>query len=54
MLSNAPAQNVRQYRKFMKESGNESLLRTLSLKKLPSIPGSSDFVEQLKTKFFEK
>ena len=30
------------------------MLRTLSLKKLPSIPGSSDFVEKLKTKFFEQ
>jgi hypothetical protein len=38
----------------MKESGDKSLSRTLSLKKLPSIPGSSDFVEKLKTKFFEQ
>jgi len=54
MLSKNHDQNVRQYRKFMKESEDESLLRTLSLKKLPSIPGSSDFVEKLKTKFFEQ
>lgn len=54
MLSNAPNQQVRQYLKFMGESEDESLLRKLSLKKLPSILGDSDFINKIKTDFFEQ
>lgn len=54
MLSNDPEQSVRKYRNFMGEGEEESLLRTLSLKKLPSILGDNDFVETIKNRFFEQ
>lgn len=54
MLSNDPDQEVSQYRKFMGESEDESLLRTLSLKKLPSVLGDSDFIDKIKNRFFEQ
>lgn len=54
MLSNDPDKGVRQYQKFMGESEDECLLRTLSLKKLPSILGDSDFIDKIKSIFFEQ
>ena len=54
LLSNIPDQEIRQYQKFMGESEDESLLRTFSLKKMPSILGNKDFINEIKNKFFEK
>nr|WP_319493314.1 transposase [uncultured Desulfobacter sp.] len=54
MLSGTPAQEVRQYQKFMGETEDESLLRTFSLKKMPSILGNKDFINKIKNNFFEK
>jgi putative transposase len=54
MLSKDPKQQVRRYRTYMSENEDESLLSMLSLKKLPAILGTSKFVENLKTRFFEK
>ncbi|MDB4303544.1 transposase, partial [Desulfosarcina sp.] len=49
-----PMQRIRKYRAFMAEAEDETLLRTLSLKKLPSILGDNDFVNKLKNKFFKQ
>lgn len=38
----------------MGEIEDESLVRTLTLKKLPSILGDIDFVEKIKNRFFEQ
>lgn len=38
----------------MGECEEESLLRTLSLKKLPSILGDNHFVETIKNRFFDR
>lgn len=38
----------------MGESEDESLLRTFSLRKVPSILGDSDFINKLKNIFFEQ
>ena len=46
-------QRIRKYRAFMAEAEDETLLRTLSLKKLPSILGDHDFVNKLKNKLFK-
>lgn len=54
MLSNDPEQGIRQYQKFMCESEDKSLLRILSLKKLPSILGDSNFIDKIKNNFFEQ
>ena len=54
MLSTKPDQRVRQYRNFMGEGEDETLLRTLSLKKLPSVLGDNDFIEKIKNRFFEQ
>lgn len=53
MLGKDPKQQIRQYRTYMGEDEDESLLSVLSLKKLPAILGDSQFVEKLKTRFFE-
>lgn len=42
------------YRRFMNEAERESFLKTMSLKKLPSVLGSSDFIDMIKAKFFER
>lgn len=54
MLDKDPQQREKRYRAFMGEDEDESLLRILSLKKLPSILGDSQFVDRLKSRFFEQ
>jgi len=54
MLAKEPQQREKSYRAFMGEDEDESLLRIFSLKKLPSILGDSQFVDQLKSRFFER
>ena len=49
-----PMQRIRKYRAFMAEAEDETLLRTLSLKKRPSILGNNDYVNKLKNKFFKQ
>ena len=49
-----PMQSIIKYRAFMAEAEDETLLRTLSLKKLPSILGNNDLVNELKSKFFKQ
>jgi REP element-mobilizing transposase RayT len=52
MLAREPQQRVTQYRTFMGEDEDDTLLRMLSFKKLPSLLGNLQFIESLKTKFF--
>ena len=47
-------QRIKKYRAFMAEAEDETLLRTLSLKKLPSILGNNDYVNKLENKFFKQ
>lgn len=54
MLDKEPQQRGKRYRAFMGEDEDDSLLRILSLKKLPSILGDSQFVDRLKSRFFEQ
>lgn len=54
MFSKGPEQRMRKYSTFMGENEDESLLRTMRLKKLPSILGNSEFVDKLKNNFFEQ
>ena len=54
MLAKEPEQRQKRYRAFMGEEENETLLRILSLKKLPSILGDNQFINTLKARFFEK
>jgi putative transposase len=54
MLAKESYQRPKRYRAFMGEDEDDTLLRTLSRKKLPSILGDSQFVNALKAKFFEK
>ena len=54
MLDQDPQQREKRYRAFMGEDEDESLLRILSLKKLPAILGDSQFVDRLKSRFFEQ
>ena len=52
MLSIDMKQGIRQCQKFLGESEDISLLRTLSLKKLPSILGN--VIAKIKNIFFEQ
>ena len=54
MLAKESEQRQKKYRAFMGEEENETLLRILSLKKLPSILGDNQFINTLKARFFEK
>jgi putative transposase len=54
MLTKEPAQRQKRYRAFMGKEENETVLRILSLKKLPSILGDKQFINTLKARFFEK
>jgi REP element-mobilizing transposase RayT len=54
MLEKAPEKRAKRYREFMNEKEDGCLLRTLSKKKLPSILGDNQFVDNLKTRFFEQ
>ena len=54
MLAKEPEQRQKRYRAFMGEEENETLLRILSLKKLPSILGDNQFINTLKARFFER
>ena len=53
ILSKVPGERIKKYRKFMKEEEDESFLRMFNMKKLPSILGDSQFVEKIKTGFFQ-
>ena len=48
-----PKQQIKGYRAFMAEDENESFLKKMSLKKLPSVLGEQAFVRMIKDKFFE-
>ena len=54
MLAIQPGQRDKKYRVFMRADEDEILLRVLSLKKLPTILGDNQFVDKLKSKFFEQ
>ncbi len=54
MLSKEPDQRITKYKTFMGEIEDESLVRALTLKKLPAILGDIDFVEKIKNRFFEQ
>lgn len=54
MLAREAGQQQKAYRTFMGEAENQTLLRTLSLKKLPSILGDNQFINKLKAKYFER
>jgi REP element-mobilizing transposase RayT len=54
MLTKNRQERVKRYRAFMGEADDATLLRILSLKKLPSILGDNQFVDRLKRRFFEQ
>jgi putative transposase len=54
MLKKDPRQREKRYRAFMGEDEDDTLLRILSLKKLPSILGDNQFVDRLKSRFLEQ
>ena len=54
MLARQAGHQQKEYRRFMGEAENETLLRTLSLKKLPSMLGDNQFISKLKAKYFER
>jgi REP element-mobilizing transposase RayT len=54
MLAKGPGQRQSRYRAFMGEDEDESFTRIMSLKKVPSILGDSQFIERVKNKFFEQ
>lgn len=53
MLSKDLKQQLRMYRAFMAEEENESFLRTINMKKLPSVLGDNHFVDRIKEQFFK-
>jgi len=54
MLDKESQQKETRYRTFMGEDEDESFLRILSLKKMPSIIGERQFVDRIKSRFFER
>ncbi len=54
MLTKNRQERAKRYRAFLGEAEDDTLLRILSLKKLPSILGDNQFVDQLKGRFFEQ
>ncbi|MFW6357385.1 MAG: transposase [bacterium] len=49
-----PGQAVSAYRRYTAQEDEGEITRIFSLKKLPSILGSSEFVERIKERFFER
>lgn len=54
MISEEPGQQVQRYRAFMAEDEDESFLRIMNLKKLPSVLGDNLFIDRIKETFFMK
>lgn len=54
MLAKQPEQRAKKYRTFMGEDEDESFLRILRLKKLPSFIGDNQFIDSLKNKIFKQ
>ena len=54
MLAKNPKQRIGQYRVFMAEDESPSFLRTMNLKKLPSVLGDNQFINMIKQRFFER
>ncbi len=54
MISKEPGQQVKRYRAFMAKDEDESFLRIMTLKKLPSVLGGNPFIDMIKETFFMK
>jgi len=54
MLAKQPEQRDKKYRAFMRADEDETLLRLLNLKKLPTILGDNPSVDKLKSGFFQQ
>ncbi len=54
MLEKQPQQRAKRYRAFMAEDEDDTLLRIMSLKKQAPILGDSEFVDRLKSRFFDE